>query len=57
LQRKCFTAFTDAKGAFKVIRICCTVEARQGAVDYAKERYNVGLMNSFDYNQAQTFTY
>jgi outer membrane protein len=40
---------------YKVIQICCNCCWKQdkGAVDYAKERYNVGLMNSFDYNQAQ----
>lgn len=55
LQRNVFTAFTDAKGALKSYESAViAVEARQGAVDYAKERYNVGLMNSFDYNQAQT---
>ena len=30
-----------------------TLEARQTALDYAKERYDVGLMNAFDYGQAQ----
>jgi outer membrane protein len=30
------------------------LEARQEAYNYAKEKYAVGLMNSFDYNQAQT---
>lgn len=30
-----------------------TVEARRLAYDYAKERFDVGLMNSFDFSQAQ----
>ena len=30
-----------------------TLEARQTALDYAKERYDVGLTNAFDYSQAQ----
>ncbi len=30
-----------------------TLDARQLALDYAKERYDVGLMNAFDYGQAQ----
>ncbi len=30
-----------------------TLEARQTALEYAKERYDVGLMNAFDYGQAQ----
>ena len=55
LQRNVYTAFADAKGALKSYESAViAVEARQGAVDYAKERFNVGLMNSFDYNQAQT---
>ncbi|GLU42677.1 TolC family protein [Allomuricauda sp. NBRC 101325] len=31
-----------------------TLDARQLAYDYAKERYNVGLMNAFDFSQAQS---
>lgn len=30
-----------------------TVEARRLAYEYSKERFDVGLMNSFDYSQAQ----
>ncbi len=30
-----------------------TLEARQLAFDYSKERFDVGLMNAFDYSQAQ----
>lgn len=55
LQRNVYTAFADAKGALKSYESAITaVEARQNAVDFAKERFNVGLMNSFDFNQAQT---
>ena len=31
-----------------------TLEARRLAYDYAKERYDVGLMNAFDFQQAQS---
>ncbi|KQC29992.1 TolC family protein [Flagellimonas eckloniae] len=31
-----------------------TMEARKLAYEYAKERFNVGLMNSFDFSQAQS---
>ena len=31
-----------------------TLEARRLAYDYARERFDVGLMNSFDYSQAQS---
>jgi outer membrane protein TolC len=55
LQRNVFTAFTDAKGALNAYEASVTaLEARQGAYDYAKEKYAVGLMNSFDFNQSQT---
>lgn len=30
-----------------------TLEARQVALEYARERFDVGLMNAFDYGQAQ----
>lgn len=30
------------------------MEARQLAFEYARERYNVGRMNAFDFNQSQT---
>ena len=55
LQRNVFTGFADAKGALNAYESAViAVEARQGAYDYAKEKYDVGLMNSFDFNQAQT---
>ena len=55
LQRNVFTGFADAKGALNAYESAIVaVEARQGAYDYAKEKYDVGLMNSFDFNQAQT---
>ena len=31
-----------------------TLEARQEAYNYAKEKFAVGMMNAFDFNQAQT---
>ena len=55
LQRNVFTAFADAKGALNAYESSVVaLEARQGAYDYAKEKYAVGLMNSFDFNQSQT---
>ena len=55
LQRNVFTAFTDTKGALKSHESAIiTLESRQEAFNYAKERYAVGMMNSFDFNQAQT---
>lgn len=55
LQRNVYTAFTDAKGGLNAYESAITaVEARQEAFKYAKERYDVGMMNSFDFNQSQT---
>ncbi|MBP9849716.1 MAG: TolC family protein [Flavobacterium sp.] len=55
LERTIYTAFTDTKGAQKSHESAtATLEARQNAMEYAKERYEVGLMNIFDYNQTQT---
>ncbi|MBK0370270.1 TolC family protein [Flavobacterium agrisoli] len=55
LQRNVYTAFTDAKGALKAHESAIVaLEARQEAFNYATEKYEVGLMNSFDFNQAQT---
>lgn len=55
LQRNVYTAFTDAKGALNAHESSIVaLEARQEAYNYAKEKYAVGLMNSFDFNQSQT---
>ncbi|AXB56519.1 TolC family protein [Flavobacterium fluviale] len=55
LQRDVYTAFTDARAALNTYEASAvTLEARQQAYNYAKEKYDVGLMNSFDFTQAQT---
>lgn len=55
LERNVYTAFTDAKGAYNSYQSAAVaVEARENAFNYAKERYEVGMMNAFDFNQAQT---
>ncbi|MFT7334700.1 MAG: outer membrane protein [Porticoccaceae bacterium] len=55
LERNVYLAFTDAKGALKAHESALVaLESRQAAFDYAKEKYDVGLMNSFDLNQSQT---
>lgn len=47
-------AYADVKGSFKSYEAATkAVEARRLAYQYATERYNVGLMNSFDFSQAQ----
>lgn len=55
LQRNVYTAFTDAKGALNAHESSIVaLESRQEAYNYAKEKFDVGLMNSFDLNQSQT---
>lgn len=55
LEKNVYTAFTNAKGALKTYESAqLTLSARQEAFNYAKEKYAVGLMNAFDYNQSQT---
>lgn len=55
LERNVYQAFVDAKNALSSYEAALVaVEARQLAFNYATERYNVGMMNSFDLNQAQT---
>ena len=56
LQRNVYTAFTDAKGGLNAYESALSaLDARQEAYNYAKEKYAVGMMNSFDFNQSQTF--
>jgi outer membrane protein len=55
LERNVFTAFTDVKGALNSYESATiALEARTEAYNYAKEKFAVGLMNSFDLNQSQT---
>jgi outer membrane protein TolC len=55
LQRNVYTAFTEAKGGLNAYESSlAALDARQEAYNYAKEKYAVGMMNSFDFNQAQT---
>ncbi|UOB18967.1 TolC family protein [Abyssalbus ytuae] len=48
-------AYVDVIGAYKTYEAAeKTVEARRLAYEYSKERFNVGLMNSFDFSQSQS---
>lgn len=52
LERTVFQAYNDlrtAKAAYEAA--VKTSEARKFAQEFSKERYNVGLLNSFDYSQ------
>lgn len=47
-------AYVDVEGSAKAYEAAeKTLEARQLAYEYSRERYEVGLMNAFDYSQAQ----
>jgi outer membrane protein len=55
METNVYKAITDTKGALNTYEASIvTFEARNEAFNYAKEKYAVGMMNAFDYNQAQT---
>ena len=54
LESTVYQAFNDAKGALKAYEAAVkTLTAREQAFNYSKERYNVGLLNAFDFSQSQ----
>ena len=55
LERNVYTAITNAKGALNAYEAAVVaLDARKEAFNYAKEKYAVGMMNSFDFTQSQT---
>ena len=55
LESTVYQAYNDAKNSKKTYEAALeTEEARRLAFEYAKERYDVGLSNSFDFNQSRT---
>ncbi len=55
IERTVYTAYTDANTAKESYEAAeKTLEARKLSFDYAKARYEVGLINVFDFNQSQT---
>ena len=49
-----YQAINDAKAALTAYEATLkTMEAREEAFNYSKERYNLGLLNSFDFSQSQ----
>lgn len=55
LERNVFTAYTDTKAAKESFEAAtASLASRKLAFEYAKERYEIGLMNVFDFNQSQT---
>ena len=54
IERNVFTAYTDTKAAKESYEAALQIEkARELAMQYAKDRYEIGMMNVFDYNQSQ----
>ncbi|TPV35832.1 TolC family protein [Paucihalobacter ruber] len=54
LESNVYQAYNDAKNSKKFYQAAVkTAEARRLAFEYAKERYDVGLSNAFDYNQSR----
>lgn len=54
IERNVFTAYTDTKASKESYEASLTaLEARKQSFQYAKERYDVGLINVFDFNQVQ----
>jgi len=57
LERTIYTAYTDAQGALKAYDAAVSAaNARAESLNYATERYGVGLINVFDLNQAQVLS-
>lgn len=55
LESNVYQAYNDAKNSKKAYEAAVqTEDARRLAFEYAKERYNVGLSNAFDFNQSRT---
>ncbi|OUS01284.1 transporter [Flavobacteriales bacterium 33_180_T64] len=54
LESTVYQAYVDAKGAFKSYEAAeLALESQQLAYEYAKERYDVGLTNAFDFSQSK----
>ncbi len=54
LETTVYQAYNDAKGALKAYEAAQkTLTAREEAFNYSKERYDVGLLNAFDFSQSQ----
>ena len=54
LESTVYQAYVDARGSQKSYQAALlTLESQQLAYDYAKERYDVGLTNAFDFSQSK----
>lgn len=54
LESNVYQAYVDAQGAAQAYQAAeVAVESQELAYDYAKERYDVGLTNAFDFSQSK----
>ncbi|WP_241448721.1 TolC family protein [Aquimarina pacifica] len=54
LDSNVYQAYLDAKGAAEAFEAAqVSVKAQERAYEYAKDRYDVGLTNAFDFNQSK----
>ncbi len=54
LESTVYQAYVDAKGALKSYEAAqLAIESQELAYNYAKERYDVGLTNAFDFSQSK----
>ena len=54
IEQKVYTAYSDTQGALQTYKAAQkTLIARKQSLEYAKQRYDVGLLNIFDLNQNQ----
>ncbi|GEQ85293.1 transporter [Patiriisocius marinistellae] len=54
LESNVYQAFVDAKGSLKAYEAAQkAIESQELAYEYAKERYDVGLTNAFDFSQSK----
>ena len=54
LEATVYQAYNDTKGSKKAYEAALkTLTARKEAFTYSQERYNVGLLNAFDFNQSR----
>lgn len=54
LETTVYQAYVDAKGALKSYEAAqSALESQELAYEYARERYNVGLTNAFDFSQSK----
>lgn len=55
LEKTVYTAYTDTNAALKAYEAAVkTLSFREQSFEYAKARYEVGLLNIFDFTQSQT---